>query len=113
MSVKVGHFEQFVADPKASRDWYSQALGFDAVSDQGDFQWVKLGDFEILLRPGNSPKFESYRDCARALVLYCTDLSELAEHLLSLGVPVSNGDFDDCLTFQDPDGHWIQAVQAD
>jgi catechol 2,3-dioxygenase-like lactoylglutathione lyase family enzyme len=108
--LKLGHIEVFVADPAASRDWYVQVLGARAVADQGPFQWIELGGTELLLRPGAPRVVPNYRETSVALVLYVDSLAPLETQLAIHQVPVSHGDEDGCLTFQDPDGHWIQAT---
>lgn len=94
-----------------SRDWYVSVLGAKATSDQGEFQWVELGGTELLLRPGRCAANSSYKETAIAIVLYVEDAAKFKTNLAAKGVEVTHGDNDDCLTFQDPDGHWIQAVQ--
>ena len=111
MQARVGHIEVFVKDATASRDWYVAKLGAKPVSDQGEFQWVEVGGVELLLRPGTGSQAEGYRDSALAVVLYVEDAAKFKSDLESKGVEVTRGDNDECLTFQDPDGHWIQAVQ--
>ena len=111
MQARVGHIEVFVKDATASRDWYIAKLGAKPVSDQGEFQWVAIGDTELLLRPGSASPAKTYRDSSLALVLYVEDAEQFRSHLEQNGVQVTHGDNDECLTFQDPDGHWIQAVQ--
>ena len=108
--MKLGHLEVFVLDPIASRDWYVRVLGADPVADQGDFQWIKLGETELLFRKGQSQKASTYREASIALVLYIEDLSKLEARLGEHGCDVTHGDQDECLTFHDPDGHWIQAT---
>ena len=111
MPIKIGHIEVFVADASRSRDWYVRALGATAASDQGEFQWVEIGGTEILLRPGKGAPGGGYKDSAMAFVLYVEDAAAFKTELQNKGVAVTHGDNDECLTFQDPDGHWIQAVQ--
>ena len=110
IGVKVGHLEVFVADAVRSRDWYVRILGAKSVADQGQFQWVELGGFELLFRPGAPVFASSYRETGNAMVLYVDDLAAFRSALESEGVAVTHGDDDGCLTFQDPDGHWIQAT---
>ena len=111
MQARVGHIEVFVRDAPQSRDWYVEALGAKATADQGEFQWVAIGETELLLRPGTGSRAKEYRDSSVALVLYVPDAAGLETDLKDGGVDVTHGDNDDCLTFQDPDGHWIQAVR--
>ena len=67
---------------------------------------------ELLLRPGTGSAAKNYRDASLAFVLYVENAAKFRSHLEQNGVQVTHGDSDDCLTFQDPDGHWIQAVQG-
>jgi catechol 2,3-dioxygenase-like lactoylglutathione lyase family enzyme len=110
MEPRIGHIEVFVQDPVASRDWYVSVLGAKLVADQGQAQWVALGVVEVLLRPGKGSTASAYRATSVAPVLYLSDLDAFHERLESFGVVVSHGDEDECLTFQDPDGHWYQAT---
>jgi len=110
MEPRIGHLEVFVQDPVASRDWYVHVLGAKFVADQGLAQWVALGVVEILLRPGSGSVAGAYRATSVAPVLYLSDLDGFRERLESNGVAVTHGDDDECLTFQDPDGHWYQAT---
>ena len=51
--MKFGHLELFVNDPLASLPFYRDVLGFEVVTVQAkSFVWLKLGEQEILLRPG-------------------------------------------------------------
>lgn len=109
--MRLGHLELFVADAVRSRDWFVAVLGAKAVADQGEFQWVELGGFELLFRPGAVRSASSYREAGIAMVLYVEDLDAFRGALESHRVVVTHGDEDVCLTFQDPDGHWIQATR--
>ena len=111
MPIKIGHIEVFCKDVKRGRDWYVDVLGARPVSDQGEFLWVEIGGTEILLRPGNGAPGGGYKDSAMAIVLYVEDAAAFKAELQNKAVAVTHGDNDECLTFQDPDGHWIQAVQ--
>ena len=111
MLIKIGHIEVFCEDVKRARDWYVGKLGAKATSDQGEFQWIEIGGIELLLRPGKRAPEGGYGDSAMAIVLYVEDVEAFKTELQSKGVEVTHGDNDECLTFQDPDGHWIQAVQ--
>lgn len=47
------------------------------------------------------------------MVIYCSDLGSLADRLKELGVNVGDPDGDpDTITFQDPDGRWLQAIES-
>ncbi len=108
--IRIGHIERFVTDPTASRQFYCEILGFECVVSQpGGFEWVKAGDMEILLRPGTPHASEGYR-AGTATVLYADDLESYVKSLSSKGVSLTHADGDECVTFQDPDGHWFQVV---
>ena len=111
MPIKFGHIEVFCKDVERAKDWYVEILGAKPTSDQGEFQWVDISGTELLLRPGKGAPKSSYKDTAIALVLYVEDADAFKTELQNKGVEVTHGDNDECLTFQDPDGHWIQAVQ--
>ncbi len=111
--MRVGHIELFVRDPLASRAFYEDVLGGDVVAVQGrQFVWIKLGDMELLLRPGVAgPPTSTYRDAASGTVLYTDDLPAEAQKLRARGLSFAGTDgSDDCLTFTDPDGHWFMLV---
>ena len=111
--MRVGHLELFVRDPLASRAFYEDVLGAEVVAVQGDqFVWIKLGDVELLLRPGApTPPAAAYGDAASGIVLYTDQLPDTARELRSRGLSFLGTDgSDDCLTFTDPDGHWFMLV---
>ena len=115
--MQIGHIELFVTDPAQARQFYEDVLGFEvtAVQGNGQFIWLKLGDTEVLLRPGQESPFVSAYDQATAgLVLYTNDVTQTARNLTQRGLKFqgSDGD-DDCLTFTDPDGHWFQLVNPE
>ena len=110
MSYRFGHIELFARDPEASRCFYVDALGARLVADQGRTQWVEIGGAVILLRPGAPEVPADYRRAAEGLVLYCADAAQLEARLQQAGVETGRADQDDCVTFQDLDGHWWQAV---
>lgn len=109
--MKIGHIELFVRDSVAARDWYVKVLGAKHIADQGELQWISFSDAELLLRPGFPEPSANYRLSQIALVFYLEDLSAFKANLELNDVMYGNGDEDECLTFQDHDGHWIQAVQ--
>ena len=111
--MRLGHFEIFVADPVGSLPFYRDALGFDLVEIQGDrFVWLQSGHVLLLLRPGaNEAPAETYQRAPIALVLYATSLVEATGRLAEHGVEIAGDDGPGCLTFRDPDGHWIQLVE--
>ena len=115
--MKIGHIELFVADPAQARQFYEEVLGFEvtAVQGNGQFIWLKLGDTEILLRPGQeSPFISAYDQATAGLVLYTHTLEQTASKLAQRGLQFKGTDGDDeCLTFTDPDGHWFQLVNPE
>lgn len=113
MDLKFGHIEIFVKDPHASKEFYTNVLGFELDTIQADkFIWLKKGDNVILLRPGmdNDPS-PNYQSARTGFVLYTTDLDKTGAELLSRGLMFKGTDGSDrCLTFTDPDGNWFQLV---
>lgn len=113
--MRLGHIEIFVRDPLASRNFYRDVLGFQVVVVQNErFVWLRSGEHELLLRPRSDSATDSadrYDHARLALVLYTDDLAASQQALLVAGVTFGAPDGPDCcLTFQDPDGHWIQLV---
>jgi catechol 2,3-dioxygenase-like lactoylglutathione lyase family enzyme len=113
MRIRLGHVEIFCADPLASIPFYRDALGFEVVEVQGEkFVWLKSGDSLMLLRLGmtRTPS-ELYRDTSIAMVIYADDLEAATARLAEHGVAIIGDDGPGCLTFRDPDGHWLQLVE--
>ena len=109
--MKIGHIELFVKDTKKSMEFYCEKLGFEHVSDQGEFQWIKSGSTEILLRPGGANKTATYEDSSHGIVIYSDDLEKVSKQLKAKGVVFEDIDMGGrCLYFTDPDGHWYQLV---
>lgn len=111
--MRIGHLELFVSDPVRARDFYLDVLGFDLEAEQeGGFTWLKLGEAEILLRPGGRGETAaSYAKSPVGIVLYTDDLEGTAARLTARGLTFEGRDGSDrCLTFRDPDGHWFQLV---
>lgn len=111
--MQIGHTELFVRDPAASRDFYERVLGFEVVAVQHDGRivWLRLGDAQILLRPGPAPAAAAdYQHAGRAIVLYCDDLDATLRTLAGRGLVLRGDDGPGCPTFTDPDGHWYQLV---
>jgi catechol 2,3-dioxygenase-like lactoylglutathione lyase family enzyme len=118
--MKLGHLELFVADPRRSRDFYRDVLGFTVIAEQqqSTFIWLSLGDREILLRPAHGAPapttLSNYRQASSAIVIYTDDVpAEMARlqqrELLFRGDDGSPH----CPTFADPDGHWFQLVNPE
>lgn len=110
--MKFGHIELFVENPKKSRDFFVNILGFELVSDQNPQTiWVKMSDTELLLRTGNGSKSLNYQKANVGLVIYTNDLITSKTMLEGRGLVFQGIDGSDkCLTFQDPDSHWFQLV---
>ena len=114
--MKFGHIELFVKDPEQSKTFYQDVLGFEVTVVQDDqFVWLKSGDVEILLRPGqNESHAHDYAQAASGLVLYTSDVGAARTALEARGLEFKGTDgSDSCLTFTDPDGHWFQLVNPD
>ncbi|MCA0359780.1 MAG: VOC family protein [Armatimonadetes bacterium] len=112
--MRLGHIELFCRDQAATQAFYVDVLGFEETEIQGgNVTWLRLDDADILLRPGRKKATDaSYTDSSQALVFYCDDLLDLMERLENSGTKLGEPDgAPDCLTFQDPDGRWIQAVE--
>jgi len=119
MGMRLGHIELFVADVERSRRFYVEILGFEIVADQGTFVWVRSGALEVLLRPilaeSDGAAWVGRYDRPRGgLVLHTDPLATAVARLRTLGVELGTTDQNDgCLTFQDPDGHWLQLVSPE
>lgn len=114
--MKIGHIELFVADPLKSKDFYVEVLGFEEVAVQGGkYAWVKLGDTEILLRPGKNPSpAPDYQHTPQGITLYTDDLQKTMDELKSRGLEFKGSDGSEkCPTFTDPDGNWFQLVNPE
>ena len=100
--MRFGHLELGVGDPRASRAFYVDCLGFTLVADQGpEFQWVERGGLEILLRRGEpSPGI--------SVVFYVDDPAAEADRLRAGGATVEKQA--NCWLLRDPDGHLVQVV---
>jgi predicted enzyme related to lactoylglutathione lyase len=113
MKLEPGHFEIFVKDPIASKDFYIDVLGFELeVIQHEKIVWMKKGNLTLMLRPGNPiMNAENYQSANIALVLYTDDLDKCAEELTDRGLKFKGTDGSSrCLTFTDYDGNWFQLV---
>ena len=113
MSVTIGHIEVFVEDPVRSMTFYRDVLGFEVLEvQQQKYVWLKLGDAQVLLRPGkNATRVDAYLKSPQAIVLYTNDLAGTLARLKSRGLEIRGFDGPPCCpTFTDPDGHWFQLV---
>ena len=111
MKLALGHIELFVKNPVASIPFYADGLGAEIVAVQDEtFVWLKLGEVELLLRPGNPAPVSCYAQSMAGLVLYVDNLETAVYQLKGYGIKCHLMDEPDCYTFQDPDGHWFQLV---
>ena len=109
--MRIGHIEMFVADTASAQEFYQHVLGFELVAAQSQNIWLKLGETEVLLRPGKSLGAQTYSSSGTALVLYTNDLDATAAQLRERGLQFAGTDGSPkCLTFHDADGHWFQLV---
>ena len=111
--MRFGHVEIFVRDPLRARAFYEQVLGFQVVDVQaGKFVWMRLGQSEILLRPGTGTvRPDTYQTSPQAIVLYADDLPAMMAELEERGLVFAGNDGSErCPTFTDPDGNWFQLV---
>ncbi|MBL8068679.1 MAG: VOC family protein [Armatimonadetes bacterium] len=114
--MRLGHVELFCKDCQRTRDFYVQQLEFEeAEVPGGDCIWLRSDGIEVLLRPGRQiSRFARYDQSPAALVVYVRDLNEVSERLGQSGVEMSEPDGAPYgLTFRDPDGRWLQAVEGD
>ncbi|MBI3257968.1 MAG: VOC family protein [Ignavibacteriae bacterium] len=116
MNAEVGHIELFVKDTLASKEFYSDILGFKEIETQaGVFVWMHKGKLKILLRPSQS-QFPSkdYQSTNIGFVLYTDNLENAVKELESKGLQFRGTDGSEkCLTFTDLDGNWFQLVNPD
>lgn len=113
--MRLGYVELFVADPRRSKRFYADLLGFEVISEPPDGMvvWLKLQDHVVLLRPSkpDRPRFAAYGDMTAAFVLYRDDLDRTMDDLRRRGLEFGGTDGSPrCPTFTDPDGNWIQLV---
>lgn len=111
--LRFGHIEILSADPQAARRFYEDLLGFElTVVQSEDFIWLRQGELEVLIRPGDPPAPAGrYESAPTGFVLYTDRLDELLEGLQARGLEVRGTvDSERCFTFTDPDGNWFQLV---
>lgn len=114
--MQLGHIEIFVSNIEKSREFYEKILGLKLIENQDDeFLWFRVGDIEILLRPGGGrPASESYQQAPTGFVFYVGDVQATAEQLRAQGLEIKGTDGSpDCLTFTDPDGNWFQLTNPE
>ncbi|MFM9872175.1 MAG: VOC family protein [Fimbriimonadaceae bacterium] len=112
--MKLGHVELFCKSCESTRDFYVNQLGFEETEVQGGkYIWLRSEESEILLRPGRfKSRAKDYSESEAALVVYCTDLTNFTMQLTDAGIEIGAPDGSpDCITFRDPDGRWLQAVE--
>ncbi|MBD3163424.1 MAG: hypothetical protein GF346_13110 [Candidatus Eisenbacteria bacterium] len=112
--MRFGHVELRVADPRQARKFYEDVLGFEVVAEQAEvFIWLKLGEVELLLRPGeNVARSPSFDASPSNIVLYTEDLPGAQKRLEERGVRFA-GEDQGCPVFADPDGNWFQLVDPE
>jgi catechol 2,3-dioxygenase-like lactoylglutathione lyase family enzyme len=116
LDIKFGHIEIFVKEPLKAKEFYTNILGFELITVQGEkFVWLKLGNNMILLRPGeNKLQSPNYQAAGAGLVIYTGDVKKTSGELKSRGLEFKGTDgSDDCLTFTDYDGNWFQLANPD
>ncbi len=109
--MRIGHIELFVRDPAAMKEFYTAVLGGEVTAEQADglLVWVRLGEVEILLRPGTpDPSPDLYKLARSAIVLYTDDLDAQVAALKRRGLAFEGDDGPGCPTFRDPEGNWFQ-----
>jgi len=113
MKMRFGHIEIFVSDPLRSLEFYKTVLGFEVFDVQAEkYVWMKMGEVEILLRPGMpQEQAKRYEEGGMGIVLYTDGLDATLERMKEHGVDTDPAaDSAKCRTFTDPDGNWIQLV---
>ncbi|MCB0825568.1 MAG: VOC family protein [Armatimonadetes bacterium] len=113
--MKLGHLEFFCRDCFKTYAFYVDVLGFEFVTVQDEtFVWMRLDELEILLRPGEPPKPTLAPTSGSSFVLYVDDLMSLEDKLSELDVEILTSEENpELIAFQDPDGRWIQAKEAE
>jgi len=111
--MRIGHIELFTKDPAAAKGFYQDILGAELVEEQADGRllWFKIGQVQILLRPGNpGESLDIYKLARCGIVLYTDDLDAEVLRLKRRGLAFEGDDGPGCPTFRDPDGNWFQLV---
>lgn len=111
--MRIGHIELFTRDIGAAREFYEDVLGAELVEEQADGRvlWYKIGQMQIMLRPGNpGESLEVYKLARSGIVLYTDDLDAEVLRLKRRGLAFEGDDGPGCPTFRDPDGNWFQLV---
>lgn len=111
--MEPGHLEILAEDPNRTQKFYCDVLGFELTTIQGgQFIWLKKGQMEILIRPGQKQDTASrYEDAAVGFVIYTDDIEESLKQLRGKGVEIRGMvDSNKCYSFTDPNGNWFQLV---
>lgn len=111
--MELGHVEFLVEDPKQTKRFYCDVLGFELVAIQNEqFIWLKKGQLEILIRPGRKQEAASrYEDAGVGFVIYTDNVEHSLKELRERGVEIKGTvDSSKCYTFTDPNGNWFQLV---
>lgn len=114
--MQFGHIEILCRDTQRARRFYEDVLGFELVVEQSpELIWLRLGQQEILLRPGSPPAAVArYEDVATGFVLYTDDLMGTLAKLRARGLePRGFVDSEKCITFTDSEGNWFQLVNPE
>jgi catechol 2,3-dioxygenase-like lactoylglutathione lyase family enzyme len=110
--MKFGHIELFCENVEETADFYTNILDMELVAlNSPHHMWVASGEVEILFRKGKPKSTETYQESSSALVVYTDDLDGTRSTLVEKGVEFLGFDgSENCLTFRDPAGHWLQLV---
>ncbi len=100
--MRLGHLEWTVRSAPDTAQFFCDVLGFAHEADQGPFQWVKHGSFELLLREGEP------NPGSGCLVLYSDALERDVARLHAARVATEKRGH--CFHFFTPDGHELQLV---
>ena len=115
MNLRLGHTEVFVKDPMKSKEFYVDVLGFELITVQAEkYVWLKLGERNILLRPGTEKNTAvDYRHTNIAFVIYTDDVDGTVKQYTSKGLVFNGDDGPVNPTFTDLDGNWFQLANPD
>jgi metallothiol transferase fosB len=102
----------YVSDMAQSVRFY-QDIGFTVKFVEKDCAWVEfdLGEtsFALLQRPEEKGKVQPRKT---RIMFEVARIEEMQEHLISLGVKrigsIRKEPYGKLLTFEDPDGHWLE-----
>ena len=102
----------YVSDLKKSLRFY-QNIGFELKFIEKDGAWAEfdLGEiaFALLQRPAEKG---AVKPAKTRIMFEVNDIEKMRRHLVSLGVNLIGGvreeSYGKLLTFEDPDGHWLE-----